>query len=98
MKRRSPETPGDSDLQQISKRSNSLSSEEVEVEERLLEERYSEGLDSEELDSEHQFNRDARAIIPRINSGDEEIQISTKATRRVVFVTSPPSPATTIKS
>jgi len=76
-KRRSSETEGH-EMQQISKRSCSSSSEEVEVEECLLEEPYSEGidsegLDSEGLDSEHPFNRDAKAIIPRINSGNEAV-------------------------
>jgi len=52
----------------------------------------SEGLGYGGLDSEHVFSLDARAIIPLINSGEEEFQILTKATTRVVFVTSPPSP------
>jgi hypothetical protein len=55
MKRKSPETEGDSDGQQISKRSCSSSSEEVEVEECLPEEPDSEGLDSGGLDFEHPF-------------------------------------------
>jgi hypothetical protein len=49
-KRRSSETEGH-EMQQISKRSCSSSSEEVEVEECLLEEPYSEGIDSEGLGS-----------------------------------------------
>ena len=46
MKRRSFETEGESDVQKISKRSFSASSEELEVEECLPEEPDSEGLDS----------------------------------------------------
>jgi hypothetical protein len=56
----------DSDVQQISKRSCSSSSEEVEVEECLPEEPDSDGLDSGGLDTDHSFCQEARAIIPRI--------------------------------
>jgi hypothetical protein len=75
MKRKSPETEGDSDGQQISKRSCSSSSEEAEVDDCLPEEPDSEGHDSGGLNSEHPFHRDARDIIPRNISGDEEFQI-----------------------
>jgi hypothetical protein len=66
MKSRSPETEGDSNVQQTSKRSCSSSSEEVEVEECLPEEPDSDGLDSGGLDTDHSFCQEARAIIPRI--------------------------------
>jgi hypothetical protein len=72
-------------VQQISKRSCSASSEELEVEECLPEE-----PDSRGLDSEHPFYRHALVIIPRIDSGDEELQILIAAVTRVIYVISKP--------
>jgi hypothetical protein len=93
MKRRSSETEGDSDVQKISKRSCSASSEVLEVEESLPE-----GLDSRGLDSEHPFYRDALVIIPRIDSGDEELQNLAAATTSIVCVNFKPLQAEEKKS